>query len=324
LSCATAEAALDSVVKNDFNPSELAVIEGYVVFGQPFFKVEIKQRFENYYPQTEYPPGSGIWEHHTPTLWVDGLDEQIDVLGDVDSMRTVYGDMISARRAMASPLAMDMQVEYGAKDDTGAVHIEVVATDSIAFTSLHLRMAVVEDGLSTKGSFNNVFRDYFPDRNGIPLGISEGDTFSHSEDFVIQTAWNADNCKIVAFVQDDTTREVAQAIQRPIVSVPAEVAELTVTLVEDDLRLEWSSVNADTIGNPLTVDRYQVYRDTLASFSAPDSIYSTSDTFYVDDSGVVGDIGTHYYYSVTAVVGSKESEYSEIAGEFDKHVASGK
>ena len=324
MSCATAEAALDSIVKYDFSSSELAVIEGYVVFGQPFFKTEAKQRFENYYPPTEFPSGSGIWEHHTPTLWVDGLDEQTDVVGDVDSMRTVYGDMISARRAVASPLAMDMQVEYGAREDTGTVHVEVAATDPIVFSGLHLRMAIVEDGLSTKGDFNQVFRDYFPDRYGIPFGISEGDTFSHFEDFVIQTAWNADNCKIVAFVQDDTTREVVQAGQTRVVPVPAGVAELTVTLVESDLRLQWSPVRLDTEGNPLTVDSYHVYRDTLASFLAPDSIYSASDTFYVDDSGVVGDTGTHYYYSVTAVAGSKESEYSEVAGEFDKHVASGK
>jgi hypothetical protein len=324
LSCATAEAALDSVVKYDFSPSELAVIEGYVVIFQPFFKAEVKLRFENYYPPTEFPPESGTWDHHKPTLWVDGLEEQTDVVGDVDSMRTVYRNMVSARRAVASPLAMDMEVEYGAREDTGSVQVEVVATDPIAFLGLHLRLAIIENGLNVKTQYDQVFRDYFPNQLGIPFSIAQGDTFGHSQDFVIDAAWVAENCKIVAYVQDDTTREVVQAGQRPVVPVPAEVAELTVTLVESDLRLEWSPVFTDTDGHPLAVDSYRIYRDTLAAFPGPDSLFSTADTFYVDGDGVVGDPGTHYYYSVTAVAGGKESDYSGIAGEFDRDLTGGK
>ncbi|MCK4272133.1 hypothetical protein KAX22_05760, partial [bacterium] len=87
---------------------------------------------------------------------------------------------------------------------------------------------------------------------------------------------------------------------------------------ENDLILQWSPVTTDTSGNPLGLHYYQVYRDTLSFFEpGSDPFTSTTDTFYVDDSGVVGDTGTHYYYAVTAVAGSKESDFSGTVGEFD-------
>ncbi|MCK4597587.1 hypothetical protein KAU04_06080, partial [bacterium] len=99
---------------------------------------------------------------------------------------------------------------------------------------------------------------------------------------------------------------------------PQVVDGLTVTLVETDLLLQWSPVVTNTEGHPLTVDLYHVYRNTLGFFEpGSDPFTSTADIFYVDDSGVVGDTGTQYYYSVTAVAGTKESEFSSAVGEFD-------
>ena len=44
------------------------------------------------------------------------------------------------------------------------------------------------------------------------------------------------------------------------------------------------------------------------------------DTSYTDDTGVVGDSGTNYYYAVTAIKGTKVSDFSGAAGEFDRYV----
>ena len=93
----------------------------------------------------------------------------------------------------------------------------------------------------------------------------------------------------------------------------------------DDLLLSWSPVSEDTGGNPMAVDHYQVYRDTLA-FREPgsDPFQTTADTFLVDDTGVVGDIGRHYFYWITAVSGTKESADSQGAGELDRYLYFGK
>lgn len=233
--------------------------------------------------------------------------------------------MVADRRAVSSPLKMTMQVELDAKADSGTVHVEIVATDTIPFTGLYIRFTVIEDDL-TSGlkHYDQILRDYFPSTTGYSITIAEGDTLSFSEDFEIDPSWVLENCRVLVFVQNGKyvaqyKREVAQAIQGPLLApVPDAVANLTVTLLESDLVLQWSPVSTDTSGNPVEVDYYQVYRDTLSFFEpGSDPFTSTTDTFYVDDSGVVGDTGTHYYYAVTAVAGSKESDFSGTVGEFD-------
>jgi hypothetical protein len=283
---------------------------------------------QGYYRYFWYPPvPPGDW--NPPTLWVDGQDA-LNGSGTISWLRTQYQNMISARLTVSSPVTMDLQVEYGAKDQTGTVHVQVVATEPITLTDLHLRIAVTESGLSDEGvDYDQVLRDYFPDRFGTAFSIALGDTFAHSQDFVIKTAWEAENCEIVAFVQDSTSynvREVLQAAKSPvIVPAPDQVAGLTVTLAELDLALSWSPVATDTQGKPLAVEYYNVYRDTV-SFFGPGSepLASTTDTFWVDVGGVVGDTVTQYYYWVTAVAGYKESECSSLAGEFDRDLITGK
>jgi len=329
--CPTAEAALDSLLKYDFGPEELAVIGSLVdpINGTP----EGISRWY-YYPDT-YPPGDTIASHSVPTVWFDGTDEQTGALPDnqgfdpVDSLRTIYRNMVQARRAVDSPLTVDLSVEYGAAADTGTAHVRVVAADPIVYQDLRLRLAVIESEVIVPISgrtINHLMRDYFPDTLGVPLAMTQGDTVDHSEQFVIDPAWTAENCGIVVFVQDDTTREVLQAAQAPVVAPgPAAVSDLHVTLSGDDLLLTWTPVNEDTQGNPLTVDQYLVYRDTLA-FREPGSepFQTTADTFLVDDTGVVGDTGEHYFYWIKAVSGSKESADSPGGGEFDIHLPSGK
>ncbi|MFC1683588.1 SBBP repeat-containing protein [Candidatus Zixiibacteriota bacterium] len=107
-------------------------------------------------------------------------------------------------------------------------------------------------------------------------------------------------------------------------SVPQEVADLTATLLEDDLRLDWSALTTDGFGNPLDVDQYYVYRDTTVYFEPGSEPFDSSVAVtYVDDSGVTGDTGTNYYYAVSAVSGGKESVMSPPVGEFDREVIAG-
>ncbi len=271
---------------------------------------------EAYQRQRYYP---GVYT--TPELWVDGLDEFQGAHETIWLQWDEYRSMIQTRRAVPSPLTMDIQVDYDADAYAGTVHVEVVATSSISVDDLRLRFGIIESGLRLGGDvFNQVLRRYFPDLSGISLAIAQGDTVSHSEDFVMETTWDAESCKIVAFVQDDSTREVLQSIQGPVMLTAPEVAaDLTVTLAGENLILEWSPVVQDTNGNPLAVDIYHLYRDTTPFFEAGLLPFdSTATPWYIDHSGVVGDVGARYFYSVTAVGGEKESRFSNVVGECDK------
>jgi hypothetical protein len=106
--------------------------------------------------------------------------------------------------------------------------------------------------------------------------------------------------------------------------VPAPVSDLSISLSRDRLVLEWSPVTVDTAGGAMTVDRYHVFRDTVAFFGAGRTPFdSTTAIRYVDSTGATGSVGRHYYYAVTAVSGVKESGYSRPVGEFDRELISG-
>jgi hypothetical protein len=264
--------------------------------------------------------------YYTPTFWVDGVDS-LSTAASISWWWNELKGMISSRVSVPSPVEMNIQVDFGAKADTGMAHVEVVAVDPITFSNLYLTMCVIENDLYGAGQARHqVVRKWLPNMSGTSFSIAQGDTFTHSREFVIEDTWDASNCHVVAFVQDRTAYDVLQSIQSPVViPTPAMVTNLTATLVEDDIRLDWSPVEKDTYNNPLMVDHYNVYRNTTGFFEpGSDPFTTTAGTYYLDDSGVVGDSGTHYFYWVTAVAGDKESEAPGGVGEFDRSLLTGK
>jgi len=234
--------------------------------------------------------------------------------------------MVDARLPVSSPLEMSLWVEYGAHGDSGTAHLQIVATDTIVFTSPRLRLAVVEDDL-LQGSrmYDQVLRDYLGGPLGYAITIAQGDTIQWDEDFVLTPSWNEEKCRILAFVQEGKTlapnqREVLQAVQAPVVSYtsPSQVSGLTITLLEGDLVLEWLPVTEDTSGNPIVVDSYNIYRDTVAFFGPGSNPFDGAIYLsFTDTTGAVGDTLVQYYYAVTAVYHDQESDFSGIVGEFD-------
>jgi hypothetical protein len=279
-----------------------------------------------------YPPWYNGY-YYTPTFWCDGRDSASYSLSASAWRDTLFG-MVHDRNRISSPLEMSLWVEYGAHGDSGTAHLEIAAVAPITYDSLALRLAVVEDGL-LQGTriYDQVLRDYLGPRSpnghlGYAITLAQGDTILWDEDFIMDAAWNENKCRIMAFVQEGRVggsheREVLQAIQAPVVIVPPDqVTDLTITLVEDDLFLQWSPVTADTSGNPIVVDSYYVYRDTVAFFGpGSDPFDGVIGLFFTDTTGVVGDPLVQYYYAVTAVAGGKEAVFSSIVGEFNRNIS---
>jgi len=260
--------------------------------------------------------------YYTPTFWIDGVDS-LSYYWTIPTWWSQLKSRISARLSVPSPVEMDLQIFYGAKHDTGTAVVTVEARDPIVYSNLRLTMCVIQNGLSPGGQVVRSWEDFW---GGVNFSIAEGDTFTHSEEFVIKSAWVEENCRFVAFVQDAGTYDVLQSIHSPVlVPTPDKVVDLSINLVEDDIHLDWPAVTKDTRGNPLIVDGYHVYRDTVG-FRDPgsDPFFTTTGTSYIDDSGVVGSLDRQYFYWVTAVAGYKESVASPGAGEFDRQVQPGK
>ena len=101
---------------------------------------------------------------------------------------------------------------------------------------------------------------------------------------------------------------------------PAPVTDLAAALAGEVLRLTWSPVTADEIGQPMAVDHYIVYRQTDPDVNpaAEDSLAVTAECFYDDDSAALKNPSTNHYYVVRAVnADGGKSAASGAVGEFD-------
>jgi len=105
---------------------------------------------------------------------------------------------------------------------------------------------------------------------------------------------------------------------------PAAVDDLASFTSAGDIVLTWSPVTQDTSGNPLTVDRYVIYRDDDPAAEPADSIGYTAGSEY-NDPGAAGSAGDNYIYVVRAVSDAKgKSAPSNRVGEFDRLLSNAK
>ncbi len=95
-----------------------------------------------------------------------------------------------------------------------------------------------------------------------------------------------------------------------------------------DAKLLWQHITTDVVGNPITINRYYIYRDT-SPYQAPtatqltilDGPFSPGDVMKIIG-GDVGDASQNHYYYVRAAVTNKYgvdalSDFSNHVGEFD-------
>jgi hypothetical protein len=106
------------------------------------------------------------------------------------------------------------------------------------------------------------------------------------------------------------------AILMPIPKSPENVAAQA---SGTDLVLTWSPVTEDMLGNPITVDLYEVYRASVAHFLVNDlSPVGSPVVTTFTDVGAVGNVEINYYYRVVAVsTASGSSPPSLPVGEID-------
>jgi hypothetical protein len=110
-------------------------------------------------------------------------------------------------------------------------------------------------------------------------------------------------------------------------TAPAAINDLAIALADHAVRLTWSAVTENLIGQPIAVNRYTVYRGDDPEFSpgTGDSIGSTTGTTYDDATPALKNPGVNHYYVVKAVdVSGTKSADSNRVGEFDKGMINGK
>ena len=119
---------------------------------------------------------------------------------------TQYGDM--------SPITLNIDEKRNGK----SVEVSIGIQTDEAIENKRLHIAVVEfyhhypeAGTNGQQDFYFIVRDMLPSGAGELINMEAGGSDTFTQAYVMDDNWNADDMYIVAFIQDDSTREVLQA-----------------------------------------------------------------------------------------------------------------
>ncbi|UCE36417.1 MAG: hypothetical protein JSW00_12955 [Thermoplasmata archaeon] len=184
-------------IAQDYNRNEVIILAYHGFFGNdPWETEEGNQRAEYY---------GGVTG--TPNVWFDGVLNKVGGTGQgVDAMYNVYTDYIDQRVPIDTYVFLEIQGEISGP--RAQISVWVNYTGEGDPSNLFVRFALVEDGLFHEGkTYDWVMRDYSE------MSLS-GKTFPIyiQESFELESSWDRDNLRGIVWVQDDTDREVSQAI----------------------------------------------------------------------------------------------------------------
>ena len=196
--CPGAQLAGDDFVNGGY---PVAVI-GYH-YGDDFSNSHTDARF-NYY---------GI--SGTPTAEFNGAYEKVGG----DHSNSVFSYWLPSYNNAADDLtSFSMSMTFESTNDIDfTAHITAKKVANYSNNNLKIRLVVVESHIPYSWQGLNVInyavRDMYPNQNGVPVDFSSTDSVTVDIDFSLDPSWNLDNCALVAFLQDDNTKEVLQTVQ---------------------------------------------------------------------------------------------------------------
>jgi hypothetical protein len=119
-----------------------------------------------------------------------------------------YRVKIDARKAVGSPVSMRVAGSPG----SGSVTVTVKVREALTTTANVLRVVVIEDDVTVSThEYDFVARDLLDDE---PLSVAAvGDSAVVTRSVTVAPGWNESNLDVIAFVQDDLTKEVLQAVR---------------------------------------------------------------------------------------------------------------
>ena len=195
--CPGSSMGADDLIANGHN---VAVIEYHQYLGfESYANIYSDARF-NYYEM------SGC-----PTAVFDG----IILLAAGDPSYSLYEDYLpryNVRNAVPSSFNIDLSGEEIGLDYSISVTANKVASTSNANMVLHLVLTESQIAEEWQGQteLNFVERLMIPDQYGTALDFSTGDAQTVNLGFTLDPEWASSNCELVAFIQDNDSKEILQ------------------------------------------------------------------------------------------------------------------
>jgi hypothetical protein len=201
INCPNAEAGLD-IVLEEYGADSLCIIAYHDLAppSDPFATPETVARIDWYMGESW-----AAWPHvkFDGTLVVTGQEHSSPA-----AAAAAYSQRIDARKAVGSPVSMRIAGSLG----SGSVTVTVKVREALATTANVLRVVVVEDdAVASSVEYDFVARDLLDDE---PLSVAAvGDSAVVTRSITVAPAWNESKLDVIAFVQDDLTKEVLQAVR---------------------------------------------------------------------------------------------------------------
>ena len=195
--------------------------------------------------------GTNYYNSYTfPTSVFDGIGKHIGG----NATQSVYEDLLpyyEQRIEICSPLQLSFtSVTANQSDYEVSVNIEkiapVVTNDYVVYLVLTESDIPYSWGQGLLDEVNFVERFMLPDVYGRAIDLQSNTNFVESFSFSLDTAWVAENCELVFFVQDVTTLEILQATKTALVQ------ELAPYIHDFTLLAGWNDIS--TFVTPTTPD----------------------------------------------------------------------
>ena len=155
-----------------------------------------------------------------PTAVFDGV---LKVVGGshTNSMYGSYLPKYSSRIVKPSDCDLSMEVSNSGLDYT--VVITVTKLGSWSGATPVLQFAVTQSNIQFNWQgmthLEHVNRLMVPDANGTVVDFTSGNVQTYTLNFTMDAAWPLEDCEFIAFIQDNTGKEVHQAIKRGVIDL---------------------------------------------------------------------------------------------------------
>ncbi|MCU0612667.1 MAG: hypothetical protein MUE60_12880 [Candidatus Eisenbacteria bacterium] len=187
---------------------------------------------KNYYTVTGYP-----------TVMFDGI---VRVLGG-DVQPVNYVPYYNQREGVASPATLDLTLlAYDGATGDGMVNVQISNEPGSPDLSASLRcVATGDDSTYNWQGFDHLYftaLHIFPSAAGTPVNLPSGEMVSLQLPFQIPAGWRDRDCTIVAFLQDDATKEILQGGHMGQVT-PVELLDFSAQTTRDGVLLSWTTAS---------------------------------------------------------------------------------
>jgi hypothetical protein len=150
-----------------------------------------------------------------PNSYFDGV---LNVLGGGSGTYNSFVSKYNQRMAIPSDFTVLLNGMSDGLDYTVVLTMENV--EPYSGSNLVAHLAVNESGLAYGSStYNFVTRLFVPNASGTPVDFSSNPLQTVTLNFTMNSAWNLENCEFIAFIQDNSTKEILQAAKVSVLDI---------------------------------------------------------------------------------------------------------